>query len=311
VTSPGPAFGLGHWTGKRTGVTVVLCPPGTVGSAEIRGGAPATRETALLDPSRTVEQVDAVVLSGGSAFGLAAADGVMAWLVEHGRGYATLGGLVPIVPAAAIYDLVVARAAGGAPPGPDEGRAAVEAASTIDLGMSGAVGAGAGATVGKWRGPDGAVAGGLGLAQMAVDDATLTAVAVVNAMGDVVADDGSVVAGSSLPASAPGFPELVEGAATSREATTLVAVMTDARCTKIECHLVAQSGQHGLGRAVRPSHTRHDGDIVFALGGSGDDAVETHLDRLRAAATEVVAEAIRNAVREPTRRSAPVNAGQE
>jgi L-aminopeptidase/D-esterase-like protein len=302
VTSPGPAFGLGHWTGKGTGVTVVLCPPGTVGSAEIRGGAPATRETALLDPSRTVEQVDAVVLTGGSAFGLAAADGVMAWLVEHGRGYETLGGLVPIVPAAAIYDLVVARAAGGVRPGPREGRAAVEAATAVDVAAARAVGAGAGATVGKWRGPDGAVAGGLGLAQMAVDDATVTAVAVVNAMGDIVADDGTVIAGSTLPESAPGFPDPVaDGSAedaTTREATTLVAVMTDARCTKIECHLVAQSGQHGLGRAVRPSHTRHDGDIVFALAGSGDDAVETHLDRLRAGATEVVAEAIRNAVRD-------------
>lgn len=299
MSAPGLAFGLGHWTGNGTGVTVVLCPPGTVGSAEIRGGAPATRETALLDPSRTVDQVDAVVLTGGSAFGLATADGVMAWLVDQGRGYATSGGPVPIVPAAAIYDLVVARASGGSAPGPAEGRAAVEAARPVDLRVSGAVGAGAGATVGKWRGPDGAVPGGLGMAEACVDDATLTALAVVNAMGDIVADDGTVIAGSTLPASAPGFPEQAEGEdAATREATTLVAVMTNARCTKIECHLVAQSGQHGLGRAVRPSHTRHDGDIVFVLASSGDDAVDTHLDRLRAAATEVVAEAIRQAVRD-------------
>ena len=118
---------------------------------------------------------------------------------------------MPIVPAAAIYDLVVAHAAGGAPPGPAQGRAAVEAAGAVDLGVSRSVGAGAGATVGKWRGPDGAVPGGLGVAQVRVDDATLTAVAVVNAMGDIVADDGTVIAGSSLPASSPGFPELERG----------------------------------------------------------------------------------------------------
>ena len=120
-----PGVQAGHWTGAETGVTVVVLPEGTVGSVEIRGGAPATRETAVLDPLATVEQVDAIVLSGGSAFGLAAADGVMQALAEQGRGFPTRGGPVPIVPAAAIFDLV---ASGGERPGPEEGRAALAAA---------------------------------------------------------------------------------------------------------------------------------------------------------------------------------------
>src|SRR3990172_5872609 len=120
-----PGVRVGHWTGDATGVTVVVFPPDTVGSCEIRGGAPATRETALLEPHRTVEHVDAIVLSGGSAFGLAAADGVMRALAEAGRGFLTRGGPVPLVPAAAIFDLVTT---GGVTPGPEEGRAALAAA---------------------------------------------------------------------------------------------------------------------------------------------------------------------------------------
>src|SRR5262245_7233011 len=114
-----------HWTGERTGVTVLLLPAGTVGSGEVRGGAPATRESALLEPSRTVSTVDAIVFAGGSAFGLAAADGVMRFLSERARGYATAAGAVPIVPAACVYDLVEAR---GAPPTADDGYAAAVAA---------------------------------------------------------------------------------------------------------------------------------------------------------------------------------------
>ena len=276
---------VGHWTGTGTGVTVVLCPPGTVGSAEVRGGAPATRETALLDPSRTVEHVDAVVLSGGSAFGLAAADGVMQWLVEQGRGFPTRGGPVPIVPAASIYDLVEA---GDERPGPEQGRIAVQAASRGGSFDVGRVGAGTGATLGKWRGPDHATPGGLGSASARVDDATVGALAVVNAIGDVVAEDGTVLAGSTAPDDAPSFPDPAPF-----EATTLVVVATDARLTKAECHLVAQSGHHGMAAAVRPSHTRHDGDLVVAL---ATGAVDAHLDRLRVAAADVVARAVRSAV---------------
>jgi L-aminopeptidase/D-esterase-like protein len=287
-----PGFSVGHWTGTGTGVTVVLCPEGTIGSGEIRGGAPATRETALLEPERTVECVDAVVFSGGSAFGLSAADGVLAWLVEHDRGFPTAGGRVPIVPTAAIYDLVVA---GDERVGAFEGRAAIEQAATADDDSNGLVGAGRGATVGKWRGPDHACAGGLGVATQRVGEASVGALAVVNAVGDVVDADGSPLACSSAPPGTAPFPdEPFTGDAIGREATTLVAVVTDAQLTKAACHLLAQSGHLGVAHAVRPSHTRHDGDLVVAL--ASGSAGEAHLDRLRVAAVDVAAEAVRAAV---------------
>lgn len=293
------AFRVGHWTGAATGVTVVLCPPGTVGAGEVRGGAPATRDCALLEPTRTVEQVDAVVLSGGSAFGLATADGVMTWLAAHDRGVETRGGRVPIVPAAAIYDLVVA---GDERPGPDEGRAAVVAAhaagdflaeggSASVMGGTSRVGAGRGATVGTWRGPDHGVPGGLGAATARCGAATIGAVAVVNAVGDVIDDAGRPIAASSAAPDVEPFPEtqpLMTG-----EATTLVVLATDARCTKVECALLAQSGHLGLAHAIRPSHTRFDGDLAIAL---ASGVVDASIDRLRVVASAVVAAAIRSAV---------------
>jgi L-aminopeptidase/D-esterase-like protein len=283
---------VGHWTGAGTGVTVVLAPEGTVGSAEIRGGAPATRELAVLDPMRTVSRVDAVVLSGGSAFGLATADGVMRFLAVRGQGFATAGGPVPIVPTACVFDLVES---GEPPPGPDAGYAAADAAGlTTPLGR---VGAGRGATVGKWRGREHAVPGGFGAAAARCDDAQVVAFAVVNAVGDVVGDDGSLLAGSTAPADAPGFPDpapFEEQGAEDRANTTLVVVVTDAVCDKPACHLVAQSAHDGFARALRPAHTRFDGDVSIAL---ATGVVETHLDRLRAVAADVVAEAIRAACR--------------
>src|SRR5262249_37651154 len=199
------------WTGVGTGVTVVVVPDGTTASCEVRGGAPATRETALLDPERLVEHVHAVVLGGGSAFGLGAADGVMRALAGQGRGFATRGGPVPIVPTACIYDLV---ASGNRPPGPDEGAAAFAAASGASF-PTGRVGAGCGATVGKWRGGDHAVPGGLGSASGVCDGATVGALAVVNAVGDVVADDGTVLRGSTAPPEVGPFPTGGEGTNTT------------------------------------------------------------------------------------------------
>ena len=313
-------FRIGHWTGAGTGVTVVLCPEGTIGSCEIRGGAPATRETVLLEPGRTVERVDAVVLTGGSAFGLATADGVMAWLAERDRGFPTRGGPVPIVPTAAIYDLVVGDPVVGVDqrPGAAEGRAAAEAAESGDAApsvLAGRLGAGTGATIGKWRGPEHAVPGGLGFAKLGVaTHESVWALAVVNAVGDVVDIDGTVLAGSTAPVDTPAFPDPGDDGnlfqnATLFQNTTLVVVGTDAALTKLECHLVAQSGHDGLAQALRPSHTRHDGDLVIALSlpgpdehqAAGKNALEPSpflLDRVRVATTEVVAEAVRNAVRQ-------------
>ncbi len=288
-----PRVRVGHWTGPTTGVTVVVFPPHSVASVEIRGGAPATRETALLEPGRTVQHVDAIVLAGGSAFGLAAADGVMRALAEHGRGFPTRGGPVPLVPAAAIFDLVES---GGVVPGPEEGRAALEAAlhDPAPALQIGRVGAGRGATIGKWRGGEHAVPGGLGSASAADGDVVVGALVVVNAVGDVFAEDGTVLAGSTAPEDAPAFPDPRPFEETAEDGnTTLAVVATNARCTKLDCRLLAESAHHGIVRAIHPSHTRHDGDLAFAAA-TGD--VDANLDRLRVLVTEVTAAAVRSAV---------------
>ena len=279
-----PGIRVGHWTGPDTGVTVVWAPSGTVGSGEVRGGAPATRETALLEPTRLVERVDAVVLAGGSAFGLAAADGVVRFLAERGQGFPTPGGPVPIVVGAALFDLPVDRT-----PGPEEGWAAAVDAGRGAPVTSGRTGVGRGATVGKWRGREYAVAGGLGTAAVTVGDATVGALVACNPAGDVIGPDGAVLAGSTAPAGGESFP-----APTPFEHTTLVVVATDARITKAECHLMAQSAHDGLAQAIRPAHTRYDGDFAAVL---ATGTVEAHPDRLRVAAAEVVARAVRAAVR--------------
>ncbi|MFI5053374.1 MAG: P1 family peptidase [Acidimicrobiia bacterium] len=284
-----PGVQVGHWNGDGTGVTVVLLPPDTVGSCEVRGGAPATRETALLDPECTVEQVDAVVLSGGSAFGLATADGVMRALADRGRGFTTRGGPVPIVPAAAIFDL----AEGGdlsAVPGPEEGRAALGAAEQEGSLQTGRVGAGRGARLGKWRGGEHGRPGGLGSASARDGDVVVGALVVVNSVGDVLRADGTTLAGSSAPEGAPAFPEVAPFEAGN---TTLAVVVTNARLTKLQCHLLAQSAHYGLARAIYPSHTRHDGDITFAC---ATGPIEANFDRLRVLTTDATAEAIRNSV---------------
>ncbi|XVV17252.1 P1 family peptidase [Actinoplanes sp. CA-131856] len=269
---------IGHWTGDGTGVTVIVPPPGTTASGEVRGGAPATREFALLDPTRLVDRVDAVVLSGGSALGLAAGDGVARALWEQGQGFPTPAGAVPIVIGMSIFDASVA----GTPPTAADGRAALEAA-TSDL-TEGRVGAGTGATVGKWRG--GFSPGGLGIAHGTTGEASVTAIAVVNAWGDVIAADGTVVNAAPDPAQAP-VPRF--GTAN----TTLAVIATDARLTKTGCFLLAQSGHTGYARALHPAHSRYDGDAVVALSTGETD---TDLDLLRATATEVTAEAIRRAI---------------
>jgi L-aminopeptidase/D-esterase-like protein len=291
---PVPRVRAGHFTRDGTGVTVMLFPSGSVASAEVRGGAPATRELDLLEASRTVTRIDALVFAGGSAFGLAAADGVMRYLAERGQGYVTAGGPVPIVPAACIFDLVES----GAIPTAADGEAAASAAARDVPLAPGRVGAGAGATVGKWRGREDAVAGGVGVASTVVDGARVAALAVVNAIGDVVADDGVVIAGSTAPADAPAFPTPAPFEEDmTRSSTTLCAVVTDGICDKAACALIAQSAHDGFARALRPAHTRFDGDVAVAV---ATGAVEVNLDRLRIAAAEVVADAIRSAV-QPSR----------
>jgi L-aminopeptidase/D-esterase-like protein len=271
----------GHWTGDGTGVTVILPPPGTVGSGEVRGGAPATREFDLLDPMRLVDRVDAVVLSGGSAFGLAAADGVMTLLRERGLGFPTPAGPVPIVVGMSIFDGSVATA----PPGAGAGREAALAALRGDLFSRGTVGAGTGASTGRWRGR--VAPGGLGWARGSAGAAQVAVVAVVNAWGDVLGEDGRPLSADA----AVTRPQTPFG----RENTTIAVVLTDAKLSKPDCFLLAQSGHTGFARALHPAHSRFDGDAVVALA-SGEAGPDINLDLLRATVTEVTADAIRSAV---------------
>lgn len=249
--------------GWATGTTVVATPPGTVGAVDCRGGAPGTRETDLLDPSNSVRNVDAVVLSGGSAFGLAAADGVMTWLEQHGRGVAMDGGVVPIVPSAVIFDLPV----GGwqCRPNAEFGYLAIERAGT-DVGI-GTIGAGVGARAGVLK-------GGVGTASVRLNSGvTVGALVVVNSAGDVVDRD------TGLPWLAYQIEEfgLVRPPADQLAAyaerrcelsplnTTIAVVATDAALSPSGCRRVAMAAHDGLARTIRPCHTPVDGDTVFAL----------------------------------------------
>jgi L-aminopeptidase/D-esterase-like protein len=280
---------VGHWSDPvaRTGCTVVVLPPGTVASGEVRGGAPATREFALLDPGRTVAAVDAVVLTGGSAFGLASADGVVAGLAADGRGFETRSAHVPIVVAMAVYDL----GEGDASVRPDAaaGLAAYRAAAEGPVSL-GRVGGGTGATVGKWRGAEATRPGGLGGASARLGDLVVGCLVVVNAVGDVGPGPDPLGSGRPTPElealAAYGLTEPLGG-----EATTVAVVVTNARLDKAGCCLVAEGAHDGFARAIFPVHTRADGDAVVAAA-TGD--VAAPVDRVRALAVLVVERAIRS-----------------
>ena len=274
-----PGVRVGHWTDAEaaTGCTVVLLPEGTVASAEVRGGAPATRELALLEPHRTVQRLDAVALCGGSAFGLAAADGVLRWLEERGIGFPTGGGPVPIVAAMAVFDLTTGD--GRVRPGPDAGYAACVEAVDHDVAL-GRVGVGAGCTIGKWRGPEHAKPGGIGAAVASDGDCVVAALVAVNAVGELRGDDLRLPVGPTKA-----FAEA--------EATTVGVIATNARLTKVECLLVAQSGHDGLSTALDPVHTAGDGDALVA---AATGAVDASVWVVRSLAAHVVDGAVRDAV---------------
>ena len=286
-------FKVGHWTDldARTGCTVVLPPPGNVASCDIRGSSPSSRETELLHPDRKLTEVHALLLTGGSAFGLAAAQGVVEWLAERGVGYQTAVTPVPIVPAAVIFDL--GSGDPSARPGPEAGRAACEAAS--DSAPVGAVGAGTGATVGKWAGFEHHARGGLGIARAGGDDEEVAALAVVNAVGDVIGRDGSVLAGTTAPN--PSYRAPARPQAEVPMNTVLAVVATRATLDKRDVRFLASRGSDGITVSVRPAHTRYDGDVVFAVATPGDAPTSPgQLDVLGHLATEAVADAVRAAV---------------
>ena len=282
-----PGVEVGHWTDPvaKTGCTVLLFPEPNVAAVEIRGAAPGSRETALLAPGMRVEAIQAILLSGGSAFGLGAADGVMEELEQAGRGHPTPAGPVPIVPAAVIYDLLT-----GDPsvrPGPEQGAAAVRAASANPVEMGG-VGAAAGAMVAGWRGFEAITPGGLGSACVPVGDAQVGALVVVNAVGDVFTLEGEPLTGGS---SVPGPPGVVLDPSGN---TTLVVVATDARLTRSDLVRVAVRAQDAVAVCMRPGHTRYDGDAAFAVS-CGD--VDAPIDLVGEAAFAAVGRAIEAAMR--------------
>jgi L-aminopeptidase/D-esterase-like protein len=289
---------------------VVLCPPGTVAGVAQRGGSPGTRETDLLRPENTVAEVHALLLAGGSAWGLDAAGGVMRWLEAQGRGLAVgpAGVRVPIVPGAVLFDLW-----GGDTqirPTAETGWAACEAAVAAEAAhapaLQGCVGAGAGATVGKLYGIERAMAGGVGMASLRHGSCTVAALVAVNALGDVLDEQGQVLAGArradgrGLQHSTASFlagqgPARWAAALRPGMATTLGVVGTNAALSKAQATQLAGLAHHGIARAVSPL-TAQDGDTVFALATGTQAGPAADLSALGLLAAEVLARAIRNAV---------------
>lgn len=277
-----PGIRVGHDTNLEagTGCTVILCDTPATGGVDVRGGAPATRETDLLRPMHLVEGVNAILLTGGSAFGLDAASGVMRYLEERGLGYDTGVARVPIVPAAAIFDL----AFGSATIRPDAaaGYRACEQASS-DAVAQGTVGAGTGATVGKMTGPAFMMKGGLGSASMPLSDGSIVgAIVVVNALGDIVDPQTQhVIAGARNP-DGNGFL-----AANPIGNTTIAVVATSAALTREQANAMAQMAHDGMAQAIRPAHTMFDGDTVFALA-LGPNSQQLHNSPLAAIQTSII-----------------------
>ena len=302
-----PGIEVGHYTDidNATGCTVVLSRKGAVGGVDVRGGSPGTRETDLLQPTRRVDQLFAVALSGGSAFGLDAATGVMAWLEEHGIGFRVSPEIiVPIVSSAIIYDLGLVTSK--VRPGPQAGRAACNAATKGRL-AEGTVGAGTGATVAKTGGTARAVKGGIGSASLRFSNGvSIGAVVAVNAIGGIWDyTTGQVVAGPRREGG--GFDDpvgiLLDGtppaSPTGPVNTTIGVVATDSVLSREETNYLARVSHDGLAMTIRPCHTIRDGDTMFAMA-TGESGVRADLTSLGAAAAEVTAQAVLRAVRKAT-----------
>ncbi|NTV62979.1 MAG: P1 family peptidase [Oscillochloris sp.] len=300
-----PGILVGHADDRvgLTGVTVVRCPEGAIGGVDVRGGAPGTRETDLLNPINMVQAVHAIALCGGSALGLAAASGVVQWLYEHGYGFDVGVARVPIVPAAVIFDLSV-----GAPVWPDAALGYAACAASGPTTSEGCVGAGVGASVGKILGLGAAMKGGIGSwSETLPDGTTIGALVVVNAWGDIRDEAGAIIAGARAangsfadtmrllrdPAMLLSFRGRPEGDEVSN--TTLAVVATDAQLDKAQATKLAQMAQDGLARTIRPIHTPFDGDTIFALSTGRREGPP--LVVLGSIAADVVAHAVERAIR--------------
>jgi L-aminopeptidase/D-esterase-like protein len=296
---------VGHFTDARrpTGCTVILCEEGATGGVDVRGSAPGTRETDLLNPMNLVQQVHAIVLSGGSAFGLETATGVVRWLEERGIGYDVGVAKVPIVPAAILFDLGVGDAK--TRPDAEAGYKACKAASTNPP-SEGNVGAGAGATVGKLFGGKRAMKGGLGTASIKVGGLTVAAIVAVNAVGDIVDPaTGKLIAGARTPDGkklqgamagilrGEALPPMLGGTN-----TTIGIVATDAKLDKAQAQKVAQMAHDGLARTINPAHTMFDGDTIFAIATGKSKSIQpANVTLIGALAAEVMAQAVLRAIK--------------
>lgn len=307
---------VGSWTDEvaETGVTVVLPPAGTLGAIAVRGGAPGTREAAALGPTAAGVECHGVVLCGNSVFGLAAADGVVRWCVEQGRGLNIRDSIVPVVGAAVVYDI---QSPDSERPTAEAGWAACEAVSA-DEPATGRVGVGRGCTIGKVGGRDFSVPGGLGTAVARSGDVVVGALVAVNALGDVIDETGAVLAGCTAPAGAPRYPyaaidaipgfsgrgnegddaDGTDGAAEAdhageqaRSNTTIGCLVTNARLTKPQACRAADLAHTGIARAIEPPHTNFDGDALFLLA-TGE--VDTQPDLVATLGAAAVAQAIRS-----------------
>lgn len=299
-----PGLLVGHWTDLEagTGCTVVLAESegGMGASVAVPGQAPGSREHDLLAPGRLVQQINGLLLTGGSAFGLAAADGVMRWLEERGRGFPVGVGVVPIVPASVIFDLGFGQ---NRRPGPAEGYTAAQVASREPV-AEGNMGAGTGATVGKLLGPDWMMKGGLGSVALRIGgNVSVGALAVVNAFGDITdPSTGDIIAGTRRP-HLGGFihtaramhGHLDQTALRGFTNTTLAVVATDASLDRAQLHMLARAAHAGMARAINPVSTMLDGDVVYAL--STGNQSGGNLVAIASAAAECLTEAILRAVR--------------
>lgn len=276
-------FRIGQRDNGKTGVTVILAQDGAVGGVDVRGGAPGTRETDLLSPYKSMNEVHAVVLSGGSAYGLESACGVMNVLREKNIGFQVAGGkVVPIVPSAVIFDL---NGEGYDYPDVEMGRTAATAAFNAEPIVFGGVGAGTGATVAKVYGPAGAKQGGVGGATVRMGNVLVSAVIVLNALGEIYDHTSMKKIVAATPA---------QGGPTMYQNTTIGCVMTNAHLSKIETNKLAALSHNGLARSIKPIHTDYDGDTLFTLSLGKEKVDFTVLGEL---ACEAVSLAVENAVK--------------
>ncbi|MFL2776756.1 MAG: P1 family peptidase [Dehalococcoidia bacterium] len=299
-----PGITVGHWTDRKaiTGCTAILCPRGSLGGVSVRGASPGTRETDVLNPINRVEEVHAIMLSGGSAYGLGVADGAMRYLEENGIGVKVGDSVVPIVPSAILFDLGIGDSK--VRPNAENGYHACKYASGDPV-EQGSIGAGTGATVAKTQGTQKAVKGGLGSASIDLGDGLLVgAIVAVNAIGSVYdPENGLLLAGPRIDGiMSNSMDDLISGNSFKlpdiNANTTIGVVATNARLTKAQAKRLASSAQDGLALAIRPSHLIGDGDTMFSIstGEQGNIDAFSDMNRIIAGAIQAVANSIKNAI---------------